>query len=98
MTNILTSSPSPMQLRATLEEMVIADLLGPAAGPDEEIDERNVRDRYLVGVLAPRPQPQTPQAKPEEDDEDEETPLIPDELSEGGADTVEDGTTDKDVP
>jgi len=97
MTNILTSSPSPMQLRATLEEMVIADLLGPAAGPDEEIDERNVRDRYLVGVLAPRPQPQTPQAKPEEDDEDEEIPLIPDELSEGGADTADDGTTDKDV-
>ena len=25
-------------------------------------------------------------------------PLIPDELSEGGADTVDDGTTDKDVP
>jgi hypothetical protein len=87
-----------MQLRATLEEMVIADLLGPAGGPDEEIDERNVRDRYLVGVLAPRRQPQEPQAKPDEDDEDEEVPAIPDELSEGGADTVDDGNTDKDVP
>ena len=30
-------------------------LLGPAGGPDEELTERNVRDRYLVGVLAPRP-------------------------------------------
>lgn len=98
MSNVLQSTPSPMQLRATLEEMVIADLLGPAGGPDEEIDERNVRDRYLVGVLAPRRQPQEPQGKRDDDDEDEEVPAIPDELSEGGADTVDDGNTDKDVP
>jgi hypothetical protein len=38
----------------------------------------------VVGILAPRPQPQAP-VKPEEEEEDEETPLIPDELSEGGA-------------
>jgi hypothetical protein len=80
-----------------LEEMVVGDLLVPAGGPEEELTERNVRDRYLVGVLAPRPQPQPVPAKPEEED-DEETPLLPDELSEGGADTVDDGTTDKDVP
>ena len=63
----------------------------------EELTERTVRDRYLVGVLAPRPQPQPVPAKVEEED-DEETPLLPDELSEGGADTADDGTTDKDVP
>ncbi len=80
-----------------LEAMVVGDLLGPAGGPDEELTERNVRDRYLVGVLAPRPQPQPTPAKVEEEDE-EETPLLPDELSEGGADTVDDGATDKDVP
>ncbi len=34
-----------------------------------------VRDRYLVGVLAPHPQPQPVPAKPNEED-DEETPLI----------------------
>lgn len=76
--------------------MVFGDLLGPAGGPEEELTERNVRDRYLVGVLAPRSQSQPVPAKPEE--EDEETPLLPDELSEGGADTPDDGTTDKDVP
>jgi hypothetical protein len=80
-----------------LEEMVGGDLLGPAGGPEEELTERNVRDRYLVGVLAPRSQPQPVPAKVEEE-EDEETPALPDELSEGGADTADDGTTDKDVP
>src|SRR4051794_1182769 len=34
--NVLPSVFSPCQLRALLEEMVINDLLGPAAGPDEE--------------------------------------------------------------
>lgn len=80
-----------------LEAMVVGDLLGPGGGPDEELTERNVRDRYLVGILAPRSQPQPVPAKAEEE-EDEETPALPDELSEGGADTPDDGATDKDVP
>ena len=54
MSNVLNGIPSPVGLRAKLEEMVVGDLLGPAGGPDEELTERNVRDRYLVGVLAPR--------------------------------------------
>ena len=45
--------PTPAQLRAELERAVITDLLGPAGGPEEEVDERAVRDRYLVGTLAP---------------------------------------------
>src|SRR5215510_11737558 len=94
MSEILQSIPSPVRLRAMLEEMVVNDLLGPAGGPEEELTERNVRDRYLVGVLAPRPAPQAANAgKPDEDDED--TPLIPDELSEGGTDSGDDGTTDR---
>ena len=97
MSNILSATPTAVTLRAMLEEMVVGDLLGPAGGPEEELTERNVRDRYLVGVLAPRPQPQPVPAKVEEED-DEETPVLPDELSEGGADTVDDGTSDKDVP
>jgi hypothetical protein len=44
---------SPHQLRAELEAMVLGDLLGPAGGDCEELTERTVRDRYLVGVLAP---------------------------------------------
>ncbi len=80
--------------------MVIADLLGPAGGETEEIDERNVRDRYLVGVLAPSNRVNDKPSKVVEGDgdEDDDTPLIPDELSEGGADTGDDGTTDQDVP
>jgi hypothetical protein len=32
---------------------VMDDLLGPADGPEEEINGMSVRDRYLVGKLAP---------------------------------------------
>ena len=99
MTNsILPSKPTPRQLRSKLEEMVVNDLLGPAAGESEELTERNVRDRYVVGVLAPRWQaaPGKPSPTPEEPEED--TPLIPDELSQGGADSMDDGSTDMGVP
>jgi hypothetical protein len=88
---------SPNQLRAELEAMVLGDLIGPAGGPTEELTERTVRDRYLVGVLAPSRAGAPADAKPEEE-EDEDTPLIPDPLSEGGSDTADDGTTDQDVP
>jgi hypothetical protein len=71
-----------VQLRAMLEEMAVGDLLGPVGGPDKELTERNVWDRYLVGVLAPRTQPQPVLAKPAVEEDDEETPLLPDELSE----------------
>lgn len=97
----LTPKLSGVQLRAELERMVVADLLGPAGGETEEIDERNVRDRYLVGVLAPRRQGglavSTSSDGPAEIEDDEERPLIPDELSQGGVDTVDDGMTDKGV-
>jgi hypothetical protein len=46
--------PSPRELRAELEQIVLRDLLSPAGGPTEELGERSVRDRYLVGMLAPR--------------------------------------------
>src|SRR4051812_6925253 len=92
------TSPSPHQLRAELGAMVLGDLLGPAGGEGEELTERTVRDRYLVGVLAPSRAGATAARPPAEDDEDEDTPLIPDELSEGGSDTADDGTTDADIP
>ena len=46
--------PSPLQLRDQLEAMIRRDLLGPAGGPEEEVDERAVRGRYSLGLLAPR--------------------------------------------
>ena len=51
---LVADVPSKEALRTMLEERVIADLLGPAGGPEEEIVEGSVRDRYLVGMLAPR--------------------------------------------
>ena len=48
---------SPTELRAELERMVLRELLGPAGGGHEEIDEKiSVHERYLVGALAPRRQ------------------------------------------
>ncbi|HYU76977.1 MAG TPA: helicase, partial [Ktedonobacteraceae bacterium] len=72
--------PSPAALRDELEQLVLQDLLGPAGGPEEELDEGSVRDRYLLGMLAPRDQ----QIVPEELDE----LAIPEEGS------IEDGPND----
>ena len=41
-------------LRELMELAVQDDLLGPALGPEEEIVGMSVRDRYLVGKMAPR--------------------------------------------
>lgn len=53
--SILTPSSSH-DIRDELTDMVIRDLLGPAGGPEEELDqmEDRVRERYLVGTLAPK--------------------------------------------
>lgn len=40
-------------VRNLLQLAVMDDLLGPACGPEEEIVGMSVRDRYLVGKLAP---------------------------------------------
>lgn len=52
--------PTPTQLRDELQHLVVADLLGPAGGPEEIVREYYVRDRYLVGRLAPRGSRQDP--------------------------------------
>ncbi len=41
-------------IRELLQLSVADDLLGPAMGPTEQILDMSVRDRYLVGRLAPR--------------------------------------------
>jgi len=41
-------------IRDLLQIAMIDDILGPASGPNEEIVGMSVRDRYLVGKLAPR--------------------------------------------
>ena len=52
-TTLKETVPSPLVLRDMLEEMAVKELQGPAHGDEEEISER-IRDRYLVGILAPR--------------------------------------------
>jgi hypothetical protein len=52
-------------LRRLFQLAVMDDLLGPANGPNEEVVGMSVRDRYLVGKLAPKDT-----AIAEEDDED----------------------------
>lgn len=49
----LLAAPPPEEMRAMLEEAVVRDLLGPANGLGEELSDSSVRDRYLVGMLAP---------------------------------------------
>jgi hypothetical protein len=51
---LATPARKPRDVRAELEDLVIKDLLGPAGGADEEVDETRVSDRYLVGILSPR--------------------------------------------
>src|SRR6478672_10547397 len=45
--------PSALELRDLLAEMAVRELRGPVQGEEEEVPGR-IRDRYLVGILAPR--------------------------------------------
>ena len=76
----------PVEDRAYIRELlqlaVVDDLLGPAGGPREHIVDMSVRDRYLVGKLAPREDAQGgieglegPLA--EEDVEEPTDPIVP---------------------
>ena len=53
--------PSANQIRSELHDLVLRDLLGPAGGPDEIVDESYVRDRYILGLLAPKGQSVIPE-------------------------------------
>ena len=78
--------PSPLELRDMLEEMAVRELQGPAQGEEEEVPER-IRDRYLVGILAPRQRAEDmplplfdkPAAPPAEDDDNLEGDFPPGE-------------------
>lgn len=72
-------------LREELVDLIQRDLLGPAGGEDEVIIESTVRNRYLLGMLAPR--------QMLEEDEDP-----PEELADASEDSPEDGTTEPSTP
>ncbi len=58
------------ELREMLYEAAVRDLLGPVGGAHEVVSERNVRGRYLVGLLAPKGHSALPEAFDEEVIED----------------------------
>jgi hypothetical protein len=62
----LLKAPTESAIRDELQELILRDLLGPAGGEEEIIeDEARVSERYLVGLLAPN----NLQTQPEEQDE-----------------------------
>src|SRR5687768_7386069 len=63
----LENTKTPLELRTELHKMVVADLLGPAGGADEIVDEQNVRSRYVVGLLAPKGQAIIPREEQDEE-------------------------------
>jgi hypothetical protein len=69
---------TPHAARDELTQMVVRDLLGPAGGDEEELNqwEDHVYQRYLIGMLAPKasevPGQQLDQLATEEDEETED--------------------------
>ena len=88
---------SQSQIREDLLAIAIRDLLGPAGGQEEEIDEPRVRERYLTGMLAPRKQ----EIGDEETDEPPKEgdlsidPSEQDELAAAGPGSAEEGTPER---
>jgi hypothetical protein len=69
--------PTANQIREELNSLILGDLLGPAGGEEEVIDEAYVRDRYILGMLAPKGQSVIP--------EEEEDLAVADSDTEEGA-------------
>ncbi|MCS7055268.1 MAG: DISARM system helicase DrmA [Thermoflexales bacterium] len=91
MTNIL-HPPSPAELRDKLREAVARDLLGPAGGDEEIVDEVAVRGRYVLGLLAPKGQTPLPVGDGSDDEDDtvgHDAPEERIELALGGSDSEE---------
>jgi len=57
----ILNSISTNQIRSELQDLILRDLLGPAGGEEEIIDEGYVHDRYILGLLAPRGQTVIPE-------------------------------------
>ena len=85
------------QIRAELEAAILKDLLGPVGGADEEIEERSVTDRYLVGLLAPQFR-RKKNGQQGNESSIEEDPEYQDPLEVAGADNPEEGHTESSVP
>jgi len=104
MTNPTLQAATPESIRAEFVDMLRRDWLGPSGGPDEIIHERSVRDRYLVGTLAPDRKAAAALSHGQDQAPDDEDPEALDpinrlsELAVGGADVGDDGKAEPGIP
>jgi hypothetical protein len=86
-TEAVLKATSATAIRDEHEELILAELLGPAGGDDEEVVEDRVTERYILGMLAPRGEVAAPdeqdalpvqgEAPTEEGEHEPEAPSIP---------------------
>jgi len=104
MTDVSLKPATPESVRAEFVDMLTRDWLGPSGGPDEIVHEHSVRDRYLVGMLAPDRKAASVatsgKSQPtESEDEDVVDPIDEQgDLAVGGADVGDDGRAEPSVP
>ena len=85
-----TPDATSFQVRAELEDLLERDLLGPWDGPEEELPPgTSPAERYMLGRLVPRQQPEEPaddeQLEPELVDREVASPASGDDGEEEGA-------------
>ena len=85
-----TPDVTSFQIRAELEDLLERDLLGPWDGPEEELPRgTSPAERYMLGRLVPRQQPEEPtddeQLEPELVDREVASPASGDDGEEEGA-------------
>ena len=85
MTEPVLQVPSPAQIREELQELILGELLGPAEGPEEEVAEQRLTERYILGVLAPK-------------DQGVVEPSLQDQLAVDGNGSAEEGEPEPDAP
>ena len=87
---------TPSQIRSDIEGRIRADLYGPAEGPDERLGlgSRRIRDRYLVGFLAPKGVVAEEPGGDEHIDEEDSEEAVPLTSRHGSPDSRADGEDD----
>jgi hypothetical protein len=86
-TETVLRAPSATTIRDEHEKLIVAELLGPAGGDDEEVVEDRLTERYILGMLAPQGELSAPEeqdalpvegeAATEEGEHEPEAPSIP---------------------
>jgi DNA-binding Lrp family transcriptional regulator len=82
--------PSPAEVRDEFLDMLTRDWLGPAGGEEEIIYEKTVRDRYLIGMLAPKNKSSAKDSDPSDEDDEPEVSVPVDEEGDLAAAGIDD--------